>query len=227
MKILGVKIDNLSFDEILQKIEGFLNDGNQHFIVTPNPEILIKASKNEEFRDILNQADLSIPDGIGLIFFSHLLKESLKQRITGIDLMEKICQQAALKDWSVFLLGAQPASISQQAAQNLKNKYPGLKIKAAEEEFNGQADILFVALGASEQEKFIFNNLKKMPSVKLAMGVGGAFDVISGSIPRAPRFLQKIGLEWFFRLVIQPRRIKRIFNAIIIFPISAIKYHFF
>ena len=102
VEILGVKIDNLAMDKALQKIEGFLTDGRQHYIVTPNPEFLVLAQKDEKFRQILNQADLVVPDGVGLIFASWFLGRPLKQRIAGTDLMEKICQKAAQKNGRFF-----------------------------------------------------------------------------------------------------------------------------
>jgi N-acetylglucosaminyldiphosphoundecaprenol N-acetyl-beta-D-mannosaminyltransferase len=249
MQILGVKIDNLTMDETLQKIEGFLRDNQQHYLVTPNPEFLVKTQEDKEFKEILNQADLAVPDGIGLIWAARFLGQPLKQRITGTDLMEKICQRAAQKEWSVFLLGGQ-GGVAEKAAKNLKKKYPGLKVQSTEEiiiasetrQFRGSQNeiassltlfaprndslspvILFVAFGAPKQEKWIVQNLEKMPSIKLALGVGGAFNFIAGRIQRAPKFLQRVGLEWLWRLFCQPWRIKRIFKAVIVFPWLVIK----
>ena len=213
VEILGVKIDNLTMEEALQKIEGFLTDGRQHYIVTPNPEFLVLAQKDEKFRQILNQADLAVPDGIGLIFASWFLGRPLKQRIAGTDLMERICQTAAQKKWPVFLIGG-PQGVAEKAGENLRKKYLGLQIGTV---LRIQS-ILFVALRAPKQEKWINENLKKIPSIKLAMGIGGAFDFISNKIPRAPKFLRAIGLEWLWRLFCQPWRIKRIFKAVIVFP---------
>lgn len=218
-EILGVKIDNLIIEEALRKVEGFLEDGQQHYIVTPNPEFLVKAQKDEEFRKILNQADLAVADGIGLIFASWFLGQPLKQKITGTDLMEKICQKAAQKKWSVFLLGDREDSLVKETADQLKKKYPGLDIKTDLKE----ASILFIAFGAPWQEKWIAQNLKKMSSVKLAMGVGGAFNFMAGRIRRAPKFFQRLGLEWLWRLFCQPWRIERIFRAVIVFPWLVIK----
>ncbi len=222
MKILDVKIDNLTIDEILIKIDGFLESEESHYIVTLNPEFLVKAQKDKEFKDILNNADLAIPDGVGLIFASYILNQPIKERVTGVDLMEKICYRSAQMNWSVFLMGSNPG-IAEKAAENLRKKYQGLKIKAGLEEVNGQPEILFVALGAPKQEKWINDNLNKFSSIKLAIGIGGAFDFISGNIKRAPKFLRAIGLEWLWRFGCQPWRIKRIFNALIKFPWLVIK----
>lgn len=216
MEILGVKIDNLTIDEVLEKVEGFLTDDQQHYIVTPNPEFLVRAQKDKEFRKILNQADLAVPDGVGLIFAAWFLGQSLKQRISGVDLMERICQEAVQKKWPIFLLGAQPG-IAQKATLNLKKDYPGLEIS------QNSPKILFVALGMPKQEKWIVNNLKKMSSVKLAIGVGGSFDFISGQVRRAPGLIRSLGLEWLWRFIRQPWRIKRILRAVIIFPWLVLK----
>jgi N-acetylglucosaminyldiphosphoundecaprenol N-acetyl-beta-D-mannosaminyltransferase len=131
VEILGIKIDNLTIKETLQRVEGFLKDGQQHYIVTPNPEFLVKAQKDEEFRQILNQADLAVPDGTGLIFASRLLGRPLKGRVVGVDLMEKICQRAAQKKWLVFLLGGQEGT-AEKAAENLRKRYQGLEIEVVE-----------------------------------------------------------------------------------------------
>ena len=221
MKILGVKIDNLTIEEAFQKIEGFLEDGQQRYIVTPNPEFLIKAQQDREFRRILNQADLAVADGIGLIFASWFLGQSLKGRITGVDLMEGICQRAVQKKWLIYLFGA-VEGVAERTVDNLKEKYPGLQVKVwqsdSQQEISPRPIILFVALGAPKQEKWIVQNLEKMSLVKLAVGVGGTFDFISGQVRRAPKFLQRLGLEWLWRLFYQPWRIKRIFNAVVKFP---------
>ena len=244
MKILEIKIDNLSLEEVLEKIKAFLNDNKQRYITTSNPEFIIKAQKDEEFKKILNEADLNIPDGIGLILASFLFKKRLKERITGVDLMKIICSKAPENNWPIFLFGAGPG-VAKKAAVKLREKHKRLEIdgssrsdffkrfalkKSDASQKNLNSDllrksplILFVALGSLKQEKWIKNNLKRMPNVKLAIGVGGAFDFISGRVKRAPEFMRKIGLEWLWRLIIQPWRIKRIFNSVFIFPYLIIK----
>ena len=232
MKLLGVKINNLTLVDALQKVEDLLLDSQQRYVVTPNPEFLVKAQKDEKFRDILNSADMSVPDGIGLIYASRFLGSPLKQRITGVDLMEKICQVAAQKGWQVFLYGAEPEpDVALETAAVLKNKYKQLNIEVLKSQghtFSIAAKqilptILFVALGSPKQEKWIAHYLKKMPQVDLAIGIGGSFDFISGRIKRAPVFVQNIGLEWFWRLFNQPWRISRIFNAVLVFPLMVLK----
>ncbi len=253
INILGVQIDNLTKPEVLKRVEQFLSDNRQHYIVTPNPEIVIAGQKDKELLEILNRADIAVPDGIGLIFASRYLKKRLSERITGVDLMLDICKFAEQKNYSVYLLGAAwGLSKPNEVIVALNKRYPNLKIKGraiekfylinkthkpllsqldqkqlSEEKDNlskilkeintAKPDILFVALGVSFQEKFIANNLKNIPSVKIAMGVGGAFDFIAGKVKRAPRWMQKIGLEWLWRLFMQPWRWKRILTATVKF----------
>lgn len=229
MEILEVRIDNLTTEETLEKVEDFLSDGQQHYIITSNPEFLVRAHQEPKFKQILNQADLAVPDGIGLIFASWFLGQPLKQRITGVDLMEKICERASQKKWPVFLFGGKK-NVSQKTAEKLEQKYSQLKINSLASEILNAPEIntqepavLFVALGAGKQEKWIVQNLKAMPSVKLAMAVGGAFDFISGRVKRAPKIFRLLGLEWFWRLTVQPWRLKRIFRAVIVFPWLVLK----
>src|SRR3990167_3173304 len=176
IKILDVKIDNLTASKALKKVERFMTDGKQHYIVTANPEFLVKAQNDDEFKKILNQADLAVADGVGLVFASWFLGQPLKQRITGVDLIESICNLASRKNWPVFLLGGREG-VAESVVNNLKKKYYLLNIKAFEaREVLFSQGILFVAFGAPKQEKWIVENLGKMPLIKLAMGVGGAFD---------------------------------------------------
>lgn len=229
MNILNVKIDNFSMTETLNKIEGFLKDGQQHYIVTPNPEIVLTAQNDAELMKILNGADLSVPDGIGLIFASHFLREPIKERVTGVDLIYRICFDFRAR---TFLLGGRNEAAKKSAAK-MRVLWPDLKVETSEEsdgvieKINQfQPDVIFVAFGAPKQEKWIRDNLKKMPSVKIAAGVGGAFDFISGRIKRAPAWTQGMGLEWLWRLAMEPKRIGRIYNAVVKFPLMVAKSKF-
>jgi len=222
MRILDVWVDNVSQEETWQKIREFLTDGGQHYIVTPNAEFLVRAQKDEDFRKILNNADLALPDGAGLIWASRFLGKPLKERVSGVDLVEWFKQsKIKLVEARIFLLGGRGG-----VAKKIADKWP--EVVGFSEETEGKAlfeqieqcrpNILFVALGAPKQEKWIAQNLLKIPSVKLAVGVGGAFDMLSGKLRRAPRFMQKMWLEWLWRLILQPQRLPRIFNALIKFP---------
>jgi N-acetylglucosaminyldiphosphoundecaprenol N-acetyl-beta-D-mannosaminyltransferase len=261
VNILDIKIDKITFQEVLNKIEFFLESENSHYIVTVNPEMVISAQKDEKFKNILNKADISVPDGIGvlwaskflsnkhcytvtllklfisglsLIFYPKYCRQILPERISGVDLIYKICQKFQNSDYSIFFLGAENG-VAEKTAQKLKEKFPNLKIAKAEsgikknskliENINQvKPDILFIALGAPKQEKWIAENLEKIPSVKLAIGVGGAFDFISGKIKRAPKFMRRLGLEWLWRFIFQPWRAKRIFTATVIFVWKVLKF---
>lgn len=239
LNILGINIDNLALSEVLDKIREFLGSKNQHYLVTVNPEFIMAARQDDEFRNILNKADLSIADGMGIKFAARRIGQKLKQRITGVDLMWEIIKIAEQKNKSVFLLGAKKG-IAEQVAFRIIEKHPGIKVVGAESGYRGwhrqlkdeklvdiinrrQPDILFVAFGQVKQEKWIYHNLPKIPSVRLAMGVGGSFDYISGKVKRAPKWLRSLGLEWFYRLMRQPWRLPRIITAVIKFSWVALK----
>ena len=213
--VLGIKVDDVNEEEAIAIVKNLLKTPGKHYIVTPNPEFIVAAKNDPVFTKILNDADLSIPDGIGL-----RLTGQVKNRVAGVDLMERMIDLASREGCSIGLLGSRGDTAKKTAAV-LQAKYPNLKISLAES--GGEAatlklnipptDILFVAFGHGKQEKWIAENLNKIP-VKLAMGVGGSFDVISGKVPRAPEWMRRVGLEWLFRLIIQPWRIKRQFALI-------------
>lgn len=239
VEILGVKIDNLSTQEILEKSDQFLSSNNQYYVVTPNPEFLVAAQKDHSFKEILNYADIAVADGVGLIYASKFLKKKL-QRVTGADLMWYLCELAEQKSYPVYLLGAK-TGVAKKAAEVIKKSFPNIQIVGAEsggyvdlkleetsskiiESINtARPKILFVAFGQVKQEKWIFHYLDKIQSVNLAIGVGGTFDYISGQVLRAPEIIRNLGFEWLYRLIKEPRRWKRIYNAVIIFPLLVIK----
>jgi len=227
LHLLGIRIDNLNLEEALNKIREFLHDGRQHYIVLPYADFLVRAQGDLEFRRILNEADLSLSDGVGPVFASYILGgEKLKNRIMGVDLIWALFEKFDAKH-SVFLFGGKEG-VAEGAVQNIFQKAPEAKIIGALNGFvddeetisviNGKKpEILLVALGMPKQEKWIYDNLKKMPSVRLAVGVGGAFDFISGRIHRAPRFMQKTGMEWLWRLFCQPRQWRKTWRSVATF----------
>lgn len=237
--ILGVHIDNLSMQEVIAKIEQMLATGNKHYIVTPNPEFLVLAQQDNAFKNILNYADLAIADGVGLLYAAHFLGRQL-QRATGVDLMWHACQLATQQDASIYLLGG-ANNVARQAADVLLQNIPNLKIVGAEDggQINqdgipkdshliyrinqARPDILFVAFGHGKQEKFIFKHLNQFNTIKVAAGIGGSFDYIAGIVKRAPQTMQNLGLEWLYRLIKQPKRWRRIADAVIIFPLLVFK----
>lgn len=238
--ILGVKVSNVSRNEAVEMCRRFLFDGAQHIIATPNPEMAVLALKDAEFAGIFDKADLCLPDGIGLILAGKLFGTPLKERVVGSDFVWNLAELAEKEGKSVYLLGASEG-VAKKAGEKLKEKYPNLKIAGAESggdvsdmlrgtlnttcqgcplttKINStRPDILFVAFGQVKQEKWIAENLRKLPSVKIAIGIGGTLDFIDGNAKRAPMFIQKIGLEWLWRLILEPWRAKRIWNATMVF----------
>lgn len=216
--ILGVKIDDITLNEAVELVGKWLNGVGKHYIVTPNPEIVMMAQKDEELKKIINNADLAIPDGVGL-----KLAGDIECITPGIDVMEKLIKMVSERGFTTGFLGGR-GGVAEKVAECLKEKYPKLKVTFAESggevDKEGKllkllklpkllnCDLLFVAFGPPKQEKWIDKNLDKI-SVKVAMGVGGAFDYLSGNVPRAPRWIRNLGWEWLFRLIIQPWRIKR------------------
>lgn len=267
VKILNVAFDVLTKDEalgrILQVLEYRGHEAGKQ-IVTPNPEMLVEASRNRAFRDVLNNAWLSIPDGIGILWASTFqnisrnanaftrwlkalaslisllvypsyIKKVFPERLTGTDLMESIVAVSREKKIPIFLLGGRE-SIAERVKEILGNRYSGVNIVGC---FSGtpvdddfphiqamiaetRPQILFVAFGSPQQELWIAKNLPQLKSVKIAVGVGGAFDFIAGEKRRAPHWMRKTGLEWLYRLIQEPLRLKRIWNATIRFPIKVI-----
>jgi len=236
INILGLNINRLNKGQILDKINEFLKSREAHYIVTPNPEIILRALDDEELFYIINQANLSIPDGIGIKFASFFLGEKIN-RVTGSDLTLDILKLAENKSLKVAILNLQDGlSSNEEIYKCVKNKYSKINLEIFNEKEGNytmthiskfKPDILFVATGFPYQEKFIFKNYKKIPNLKLAIGVGGSFDFITKKIKRAPKIMRVLGLEWLWRLSRQPKRIKRIFRAVIVFPYKFIIWRFF
>lgn len=221
--ILGMPVDAITYPEWLDMIKQWVSapDAPAHQVCTTNPEFMMIAQQDPNFRHILQRADLCVPDGAGLLWAANYLGSPLPQRVTGSDGVPIIAERAASEGWRLFFLGAAPG-VADQAAAVLREKYPALQIVGtysgspapAEEDAlvamvnASDADILFVAYGAPAQDKWIARNLPRL-KVRMAMGVGGAFDFIAGVLPRAPQWMQRLGLEWLFRLYLQPWRIWR------------------
>jgi N-acetylglucosaminyldiphosphoundecaprenol N-acetyl-beta-D-mannosaminyltransferase len=219
--ILGIKIDNLTGDEALVRIEQFIADGHPHLVTTVNPEFIVAAQTDTAFAQILNRADLNLPDGQGLLWAARLLGSSLKERVTGVDTVVRLADLSAEKGYGIYLLGA-AEGVAETTAQLLRNRFPGLRVvgtyvgsPAPEEDEeivqrirHADPQLLFVAYGAPRQEEWISRNMSRL-QVPVAMGVGGAFDFISGKTSRAPAWVQALGLEWLHRLAHQPWRWRR------------------
>lgn len=266
--ILKVKFDKITLKEATKKALQYAKDRTkkQHYICTPNPEILLAAQKNPKYLRVLNKSDLNIADGTGILWASKFAKikkpkdnktlvfskwlgslsailfnpkyirTELTERVTGTDLIQSICEKSGKEKLKIFLLGAKEG-VAMKVKTILENRHKGIQIvgtysgssKQNDEKIiinkitNSKAQILFIAFGAPEQEFWISRNLKRIREVKLAIGVGGAFDYIANIRKRAPKWLQKLGMEWSYRLIQQPSRLKRIYNATVKFPITVLK----
>ena len=218
--ILGVGFDPITLPQAVTAGAALARDSEFHYAVTPNPEIVQLADRDEHFRSILYHADLVLADGIGIIHAAKILGTPLPGRVTGIDFAAGLMQEMARAgDLKLFLLGAKPG-VAEEAARRLQKTYSGLQIAGTHDGYfkddapvveqiaASGADVLFVCLGAPKQEKWIAKNGKAC-GVHLAVGLGGVLDVFSGTVERAPVAFQKAGMEWFYRLMKQPSRIGR------------------
>jgi N-acetylglucosaminyldiphosphoundecaprenol N-acetyl-beta-D-mannosaminyltransferase len=217
--ILGVDVSTDNYDALTAKLLKRIDNREKAFIVAINPEKIIKAQEDPSLMKLLNSADFQIPDGIGVILASKFKGGQIRERVTGIDMMLKLCETAAKHQKKIFLYGGKPGR-ADEAKVKLEEMYPGIQIagtlhgyekdqQIVRETINeSQADIIFVAMGSPAQENWIVAN-KDMLHPSVYQGVGGSFDVISGKIERAPESFQKMGLEWLYRLMKEPWRIKR------------------
>ena len=247
VKILGIPVDPVTIKEAVSKTFEMLNDGKQHYVVTPNPEMVVDAQRDQEFFHALMAADLAIPDGIGLVRASAFLKLSLKEKVSGVDYFVHVIKELHEKNspFTVVCVGGFDG-VAEKTRKRLTEKYPRARIifaadgpaftgiadeKATQElcaYINGQKpDILFLGLGHLLQEKWLHRNLINIPSVKVAVGIGGAFDMLSGRIRRAPLFFQRHGIEWLWRFVLEPKkRFRRIYKAVLLFSYEIFKSRF-
>lgn len=221
--ILGVRIDDVDVDQAIGTVTGWLTnqEKKKRYIFTPNPEFLIAADKDPEFKQVLNKGDLNLPDGHGL-----KLSGQIKNTVAGVDFMEILCREGAKKGWKVGFLGGREG-VAKKCAEVLERKYPGLKVSFVDDGgeikkdgamLNTQylipdTDILFVGFGHIKQEKWVDKYSDKVDA-RVFMGVGGSFDYLAGEVKRAPVWMRKLGLEWLFRLALQPWRIKRQINLV-------------
>lgn len=222
VQLMDVTITPMTMQETVARIEEFIHSRQPHIVVTSDASAIVKAQEDEELHRIINTADLVTPDGIGVIWGARLLDLPIYERVPGVDLVAELCRVAAQRGYRIFLLGAAPG-IAERAASNLQARYPGLTVAgthhgyfSAEEEPRivemiraAQPDILFVALGIPKQEKWIRRHIATL-QVPVCIGVGGSFDVYSGRLKRAPLWVQRIGMEWFYRALIEPKRFIRL-----------------
>lgn len=224
IEMMGVRIDNLSMEETLEKVDSFITEGRPQQHVVVNVDKLVKASRSPELRRIINECALVNVDGMPVVWASRLLGKGLKERVAGIDLYEALMRRSAEVGWRVFLLGAREEVVS-AVKVIYERKYPGLIVAGyrngywtAEEEpcvveeiKASRPDILFVAISSPKKEQFLGRYQAEL-KIPFAMGVGGTFDVAAGRVKRAPLWMQRWGLEWFYRFLQEPRRMfKRYF----------------
>lgn len=218
IEILGIKIDKVDMNGAVERAQSYLSQDELKMIFTPNPEMVITATKNEELKQALNNSDMNIPDGNGIVWASKKIKKPLAERVAGFDFIHKLFDLGKNNDIKFYLLGAK-TEIVEKAKQNLENQ--GVKIVGFHDgyfkdeqpiidEINSlDVDVLLVALGAPKQELFIYKNKDKLKA-KIAIGVGGSFDVISGEVKRAPKIFIKLKLEWLYRGLTDIKRIRRL-----------------
>ena len=223
VNILGIRFDNPTLTSLARTLEDLMKNGTHAKIFTPNPDMIMGALRSSRLSEMINSAELVIADGSGVVLASKILGTPLHARFPGIDIAEYLLSRAAQTQSKVFFLGAAP-KVAEIAARNMRSKYPGLCICGTHDGYfepSGKEerrlienlrelapDILFVCMGFPRQEEWICRNAHKIPSLKLSMGLGGSFDVWSGQKKRAPVFFRKIGAEWLWRILKEPRRAK-------------------
>ena len=218
-EILGVRFDNLTQQEAAQQGRQLLEEDKFHYVVTPNPEFLLAAEKDPEFRRVLNAADLVLPDGIGVVYSAKILGTPLKERVPGIEFAEAMLSALNEMGGRLYLLGAKPG-VAEEAGRRICARYPALVLCGTHDGYfkdeqailpeiaAAKPDLLFVCLGAPKQEKWMAR-WGQHTGAKLAIGLGGCLDVFAGNVRRAPEQWQKLGLEWAYRLKKEPKRIGR------------------
>lgn len=222
MKFLNTEVDNLTMDEAVSKIEQLIINKKTSYVVTPNVDHIVKLENDIEFQSVYKNADLILTDGMPLVWISKIKKNPIKEKVSGSDLFPKVCDLASKKGYKIFLLGA-AEGIAAKAAINLEKKYKGLNIVGTyspsygfenkKEEIDNiikiinksKPDILAVGLGAPKQEKFIYKYRNQL-NVPVSLAIGASIDFEAGNVNRAPRWMQKSGLEWFYRLIKEPKR---------------------
>lgn len=218
-EVLGIRYQNVTIAQAAEDIIGMAKTGGSHYIVTPNPEISESCMKDPTLAKAVSHADYAVPDGIGVVIAAKILGKPLKERVGGYDVACALFPMMEKEGLSLFLLGAKPG-IAEKAAENIKRKYPSLRIVGVRDGYfqedaevvqavnAAQPDILFVALGSPKQELWMYRNQKQL-NTGVMMGLGGSFDIFAGAAKRAPAFFIRFNLEWFYRLLRQPTRFIR------------------
>ena len=218
-EVLGVAFDNVTMEQAAELGGKMLQEDRFHYVVTPNPEFILAAEKDESFRTVINAADLVIPDGIGVIYSAKILGTPLTERVPGIEFSAKMLEKLNEMGGRLFLLGAKPG-VAEKAGENICAQYPNIVLCGTQDGYfkdeedvilkvaAARPDLLFVCLGAPKQEKWMAR-WGKHTGAKMAIGLGGCLDVYAGNVERAPEAWQKAGMEWAYRLKKEPKRITR------------------
>lgn len=218
VNILGIRIDQVDHADSIKIIADAVKRKVKLRIITANPELIYKAEKDALLRDMINSADLIVPDGVGVVWAARILGKDIKERVTGIDLATRILEAGSNNQWRIFLLGSKPG-IAEKAAAEQSVRYPGILVASHHGYFTKEEepsvirkiqhfapDILLTGLGAPKQEYWNEEN-DGLALVKI--GVGGSIDVLAGEVKRAPQFYRRFGIEWLYRLISEPSRIRR------------------
>jgi len=218
-EVLGISFDNLTREEATREGARLLAEDRFHYVVTPNPEFILAAEKDETFRNILNEADLVLPDGIGVVYSAKIMGTPLQERVPGIEFAADMLACLNEMGGRLFLLGAKPG-VAEEAGRRILEQYPDIVLCGTQDGYfkdeeevllkvsAARPDLLFVCLGAPKQEKWMAR-WGKHTGARMAIGLGGCLDVFAGNVERAPESWQKLGLEWAYRLKKEPKRIGR------------------
>jgi N-acetylglucosaminyldiphosphoundecaprenol N-acetyl-beta-D-mannosaminyltransferase len=226
INILGICYDSLTRQEVLDRMEDFIQQGGTHVISTPNADHVVRAQTDVEFREIIRRSDLVVSDGMAVVYASHLLGTPLKENVGGRMLLPALAQRSAEKGYRLFLMGGSSEQVARLAVERLSKDHPGVNIAGTYtppfmDEFSheenecmlsavnrAKPDVLFVCLGTPKQEKWIARNLKNI-QVPVTVGIGVAMDMLAGKVRQPPRWVSDIGFEWMYRLIQEPRRLAK------------------
>lgn len=218
VSVLNVNINAITMEQAVKLIEKYIIDQSPHLVATANAEMVMLAQEDKELAGILNKASLVVPDGAGVVWAARHYGFDVPERVAGYDLTQELFKQAAKMGYKIYMFGAAPG-IAEKAKMVAENRYPGVRVVGVRDGYFSerdegeiidhikkcQPDILLTALGVPKQEKWLSRHLINL-NVPVSMGVGGTFDVMSGTMKRAPKWMQRANLEWMYRLLSQPQR---------------------